>query len=225
MRRLCLRATGGLFVQGPRLLSLVRRAPHGRHRGAPRRPRAARGPRSAMGALAALCLALPPGLRRCARERGPRPLRAQGLQLAPASGSAPERRSAASSVRRGHVRAALRGRAQPERPLPLPRARRRLRTRAGGQASLPPAPTARGCGGGARGTRDRAPDLPAARTSRPSRGGRSRGRRSAAGGAAVARGAIRRLGLGTGRHGKALRAAPPPCRRSHRSRGPHHARR
>jgi len=64
------RATGAplrrLRVQGPRLLPLVRRSPHGRHRCASGRSRAARGPRAAVGALAALRAA---SSRRCFGRR------------------------------------------------------------------------------------------------------------------------------------------------------------
>ena len=85
----------------------------------------------------------------------------------------------ARAVRCGHIRAALRGRSQSERPLPLAAARRRLRARAGRDAALPPPASTRGCRGRTSGAPGRPADRAAARPPKPGRAVGSRRSRPA----------------------------------------------
>jgi len=102
LRCLRLRPTRGFFLQRPGFLPLLRRAPHGRHRGASRGPRAPRGPRSTVGTPTPLRAALPPGLRRAEHEHCPLALRAHRLRRAsPPCPPAVEHRP--GPVRRGHL--------------------------------------------------------------------------------------------------------------------------
>ena len=151
-----------LFLQGPRILPLVRRSPHGRHRGAPRGPCASRGAGSPMGALGPLRAALPPGLRRAEDERRALALRAHRLCVAsPPRPPAVGHRS--GPVRCGDLRAAVRRRPQRERPRPLARARRGLRARGRAVAALLAAPRTERCRRGACRRADGTKAVPAAR--------------------------------------------------------------
>jgi len=94
---------GRLLVQGPRLLPLVRRPAHGRHRRAPRRRGPTRGPRAPVGAHLPLPHPLPPGLR-------PRPVQRPCAARCAASSSAPSWAGCASAPRQPARPAAARAR-------------------------------------------------------------------------------------------------------------------
>jgi hypothetical protein len=64
LRRVRARPHRRLLLQGPRLLSLLRRAAHGRHSRSPGGPRSSGGADPAVGALAPVLTPLPPRLRR-----------------------------------------------------------------------------------------------------------------------------------------------------------------
>ncbi len=69
LRRVAYGTTGLSALAWPRILPLLRRRPHGRHRSPPRRSRPARGPRPPLGAL--VCLPKRAGLEPARREHQP----------------------------------------------------------------------------------------------------------------------------------------------------------
>jgi hypothetical protein len=217
LRRLPARAPGGLLVQAPRLLPLVRGTPHGRHGRAPGGPRPARGSGPPVGTDTPISPPLPLRLRRSAHERGAARLHPGALRGAPSTGRA-QVGGTGRPVRCGHLHPTLRFRDEPEPPLPHARARRRLhgqRVRSGAAPLLSSTAPERG-GGLPRAGRHGGSDPPADRETCGRRRRRAGARRAAPGPVG------RRIPADAHRHGPRGRDAVAPSgppRGARRARG------
>ena len=144
VRRVRPGSTRRVLVQGPRVLSAVRRAADGRAIGASAGKRFSGCARAPVGAEPAASRAVPAGVGpRSVPRRGRRDdARRAGLVGSPrAAGWRPGR-----PRRRRRDRATVRRRAQSQRAPPRARAGRRLRARRVGGAALPPGPAPHGSG-------------------------------------------------------------------------------